>query len=239
MMLETIKKNVVALKNETTRVLGPIVDTNCKLLTLAENINDRLTVLQRTGRTEMHVGFKPSVVLPFMSHKSDEVRAMASQLVPQRFVSQLKNDPSAKVRTIVANRSSSDVVREMMRRFPKDEELRLIYKAKSTKQRLSEATEDERIEDLIDDVADHELTQEWYDSTAAKLIELYGKSTVTDVWIHSAINNLVNHTKATSGVELDAERLLDSVEELLSQKEKKHSLKELAQRLFAEAEDEE
>lgn len=233
------EKNVAALKLETSRVLGPMIDTECKLTTLAENINDRVSVLQRTGRTT-HVGFKPSVVIPFLSHQNDEVRAMAMNLVPQKFVSQYKTDPSSKVRTIVANRSNISVVKEMMRLFPQDDELRAIYRHKSSASSIKTLTEasDERLEDLIEDVADDDLTDVWYENTAARLIDTYGKNTVSDVWVTSAVNNMVKHSLATSGVEIDAEMLLDAVYEQLAQKEKSVSLKEMAQRLLDESEDE-
>ena len=73
------EKAVEVLREEVTHNLGPSVVTDVKLERLAENVNDRIDVLERTGRGD-NLNFRPSTVLRFAEHKNPEVRRLAARL---------------------------------------------------------------------------------------------------------------------------------------------------------------
>jgi hypothetical protein len=243
------EKIVEALRAEVTRVLGPIMNTNLKLESLAEQVNDRVAVLNRTGRTA-HFGFKSSTVVPFMNHPSAEVRMMSANLVPSQQLGKLAVDPHSMVRAVVAQRADMQIVREMMRRFPRDENLRSIYQQR--KVLMAEAglpnakPNDEEFDingdgplgDAVKQQEGPELTDEWYHTMALKLFEKYDKN-LEGNWEEKAVNNLVRHSKVTNGVEIDGEKLLNVVKKYIKERDdrvlERDSLKEIAARLHREA----
>lgn len=242
---------VEVLRAEVTRVLGPIMDTSLKIESLAEQVNDRVEVMNRTGRTA-HFGFKSSTVVPFMNHASAEVRMMSANLVSPQQLGKLAADPHSMVRAVVAQRADMQVVREMMRRFPRDENLRSIYQQR--KVLMSEAglpnakandeefdiNGDGRMGDAAKQPEGPELTDAWYDTTALRLFDKYDKN-LEGNWEEKAVNNLVRHTKVTNGVEIDGEKLLKAVKDHIEEREdralERDSLKEMAARLHAEADE--
>lgn len=235
--VESFEKNVQELRTETARVLGPSVNTKCSIERLAEGINDRIETLNRTGRSM--ISYPTTLVTKFMKHESAEVRAMAANTVPNNYLGHLRNDKSSKVRAIVASRSNLEVVKEMMKTFPSDDQLRDIYRSKRMKKRLLEASKKEefdlngedRMSNLVDDL-ESDLTDEWYTTTAERLYDTY--DSVERRWVEQAVANLVNHTKQTSGVVIDAKKLISAIESLFDSQEK--SLSHLAERLMVDAE---
>lgn len=244
------EKTVALLRQEVRRVLGPIMTNDTRLDRLAEEINDRVAVMNRTGRTGM-LSFKPSSVIPFMNHNNPEVRTMAANLVPPSYANKMKADPHAMVRAVVASRVAMETVREMMRRFPRDDELRTIYRAR--RKQLNEAGlpnpkvvdepfdmyGEERLGDAVKQDEGPSLSDDWYESAALKLVHDFGNNLERN-WEEIAVNNFVRHSKATSGVEIDSKKLLDKIKEIFDEHDDKvlerDALKELASDLYADAE---
>lgn len=223
------EKAVDALRLEVKRVLGPIMDTDVQLENLAEAINDRVNVLTRTGRSN-HLGFKPSSVVPFMESSNHEVRVMAANLLPSRFLDKMKNDPHSAVRAVVASRLDMPVVREMMRRFPKDDTIRNIYRQRNKilkeegipKPKIVDEPFDmygeERLGDAVKQSPGPELSDDWYESTAFKLLQDYDNN-IERAWEERAVNNYVRAAKTTSRLEVDGEKLLKHVKDMLEDKD--------------------
>ena len=219
------EKAVDALRLEVRRVLGPILDTDVQLENLAEAINDRVNVLTRTGRNN-HLGFKPSSIVPFMESSNHEVRVMAANLLPTRFLDKMKNDPHSAVRAVVASRLDMPVVREMMRRFPKDDTIRNIYRQRNKilkeegipKPKIVDEPFDmygeERLGAAVKQSPGPELSDDWYESIAFKLLQDYDNN-IERAWEETAVNNYVRAAKTTSRVEVDAEKLLKHVKDML------------------------
>lgn len=242
-------KLVEAFRLEVKRVLGPIMDTSVKLEALAEQVNDRVAVLTRTGRTA-HLGFQPGMIIPFANHSNYEVRSMAANLLPQNQLGRLANDPHSMVRSIVAQRAELTTVREMMRRFPRDENLRSIYQNRKVQALNEEGVPQpkvvdepfdmygEKLGDAVKQGEGPDLSDDWYITTAQKLFQMYDKNLEWN-WEEKAVAQLVQHTKSTTGVEIDAEKLLKAVEDYIEEREERalerNALKELASRLDEEA----
>jgi hypothetical protein len=234
-----------ALRVEVKRVLGPIMDTDVKLDRLAETVNDRVNVLEMTGRT-VHLGFKPSVVARYMDHVNPEVRTMAANLLPSNFLDKMKSDPHSSVRAAVARRLDVSVVKEMMRKFPSDDMLKNIYRKKHKQLNEDGIPTPKNVDEPFDMYGEGplgdagkqaqipELSDAWYEEKAFKLIQDYGTG-IDYNWEELAVHRFCASSKATSGVEIDEERLLKAVFDQIEEREdrvlERDALKELASML--------
>lgn len=234
--LQKVVKNAIleerlaeALRSEVTRALGTVVLVEGRLEQVAEQANARIDVLERTGRASA-VKFKPAVMVKLLEHSNPEVRKLAVRTVPERFLASVLTDKHPTVRAAVAKRVPVSVVKEMLKRNPNDDALRVIYSEK----RISEAglakpkVQDEEFdmygEDRLgDSVKQHdgpELSDQWYETKAFKLLQDYGGN-IEYNWEERACKNLVDHTKATSGVEIDGAKLLKKLKELIEDREER------------------
>jgi hypothetical protein len=222
------EKAVLALRKEVARALGPIIDVTVPLRQLAEDVNDRLQVLSRTGRLD-RVSVRQSVMSHFAFHRDPEVRKMAAQLLPESFLPRLSSDKDAGVRAAVANRASLVQVKEMMRNFPSDDELRAIYnRRKPVGMKVIKEEKDEEFdihgdEPLGDagktfDIDDDEMSDVFYEDLAHRCVADYDRE-IEVGWEEKVVANLVRAFKATSNVELDPVKLMKAIKELLEKKD--------------------
>lgn len=253
------ERDTDALRKEVTRVLGPIMDTEVRLEDLAEAVNDRVAVLDGTGRGT-RVGFKPSVLLRFAEHKDPRVRKMTARLLPERFIDRFSHDRNGSVRAAVARRLPITAVREMMKEFPKDHALRSIYRTRKKLQRLHEdgvpvpkqdepldIHGEERLGAAGKNCPGPELSEVWYAEKARQLVQDYSCDphrimSIERNWEGPAVKGFCRHTRATSGVEIDEQKLLGAVKDLLDEKDdramERNELKEIAAQLREEADQE-
>lgn len=221
------EKAADALKAEVARVLGPSVIIEGKIEQVAEAANERIAVLERTGRAS-RLDFKPSVVVPFSSHRNAEVRKLAARVLPEKFIGKLATDNNSGVRAIVAARLPLPAVREMMKRFPTDDQLRTTFRNR----RLEEAglpkpeTQDEpfdmygeeRLGDATKTPPGPELSEQWYKDQASKFMQDYGRN-IEYAWEERAVSRFASSVKATSLVEIDEAKLLKAIKEAIKEKE--------------------
>ena len=236
------EKAAEALRAEIKRVLGPVVVTEGKKIEqVVAEANDRLDVLSETGRMG-RLDFSQSVATRFLDHTHPEVRRFAARVVPERFLGKLANDKDSAVRAAVALRVPLPQVKEMMKRFKSDDQLRSIYRTRK-KQQLAEAgvkapetepmghdpAEDaERMGDS-GKTADVELSEAWYDQQARRFLQDYGRN-IEYAWEEIAVHRFVSSLKATSLVEVDPKKLMKCIKDLIEEKEdmalERNSLKE-------------
>lgn len=227
------ERDVTLLRTEVARVLGPSVLVEGKVERIAAEANDRIDILERTGRAT-RLDFRPAIVARFLDHSNPEVRKFAARVVPERFLGRLTNDRNPNVRAAVARRAPIGAVREMLKRFPKDDLVRVIYKQK----RLAEAgitqptseplghdpTEDaERLGDAAKQDEGAELSEQWYRDRAFNFMQDYGGN-IEYCWEELAARRYAASVKATSGVEVDELKLLGAIKDLIKEKED-HALK--------------
>jgi len=225
------ERAVDALKQEIKRVLGPAVITEGKLEEVAASANAWIDVLDRTGRSS-RFDFLDQVTTSFLDHRHPSVREFAARVVPEKFLGKLVNDPEPKIRHIVASRVPLDTVREMLKRFKNDDELRLIYRRRiATKLHESGITQP-KVEPMgHDPTADAEaygaagktasgpdLSETWYRQAAWRLMHDYGRN-IEYAWEELAVRRFCSSVKATSLVEIDASKLLKHVKDLIKEKE--------------------
>ena len=222
------ERAVEALRVEVNRVLGPAVIAEGKAEQIAEAANDRIDVLERTGRASA-LSFKPSVMARFLDHNHPEVRKFAARVVPEKFLGRLMGDKSHAVRAAVARRVPIGAVREMLKKFPKDDQVRVIYKER----RLEEAglpkpeeqpmghdpVEDaERLGDSVKQDEGAELSETWYREKALRFMMDYGTN-IEDNWEELLARRYCASIKQTSGVEIDESKLLKAIKECLKERE--------------------
>ena len=219
------ERNIDTLKEELIKTLGPTVLVSKGLEKMANSANERIDVLEALDKSYEKI--KPSLLLKFADSPSSEVRKLVVRLLPETFLKSFMRDSDPSVRASVAKRLSYNLVNEMTRRFPADEVLKQIAKTK----RLNEAgLPDAKVADeefdmyglepigaVFGDIDYPDLTDAWYDTTALKIVNTYGRN-IEEQWEESTVHQYVD-SMASMGVEVDRQKLLDAVYELLSNRE--------------------
>lgn len=236
------------LRDEMFRVLGPSVMMPGSHAYLATQFNERLDLLESTGRAPRQGAFKNSVLLEVANSRIPDVRKLAARLLPERYVHKYLSDSSSAVRCAAARRLPLDVLKEALHRNPADDNLRLIAKQK----RLQEAgiptpkpvTEpfdihgEEPLGDAVKGHQEEKFSDEWYMRMAHKLCAEYGAN-LEGNWEEILATRIAASYKATSHVTVDREKLLKAIYDCLKEREDailgEGSLSMLARRLRKEA----
>lgn len=193
------EKRNLHLARELTRVLGPTIITTHGVGLMAESANDRLDYLEHTGMTVQ--GFNTSLLLQYANSTNAEVRMLAARLLPENHIVRFMKDKNRIVRAAAARRLPVHLVETMVSYFPQDENLESIYR-----QKLAEAA------------AEDELPDQWYDTTARKIVMNYDGN-LERQWEEIAVSRYCASMKS-QGVEVDPSKLLDCVYDLLDARDK-------------------
>jgi len=218
------ERNIDSLRGEIVRTLGPTILVSRGLEKMAESANDRLDILEATNRPYEKI--RPALLLKFIDSTSSEVRKLVARLLPESFLKPLMKDSDSAVRAATARRLSTKLVNEMVRRFPQDDTLRQIMKTK----RLVEAgisvpdIDDEEFDmygleplgGVFGDVDYPDLSDVWYDTAAIKIVNTYGRN-IEEQWEEATVHQYVD-SMASMGIEVDRQKLLDAVYDLLEQR---------------------
>lgn len=216
------------LKSEIRKILGPVVVTEGRLSEVVTAANDRLDVLDRTGRTGSLI-WESRVTAKWLDHTDPEIRKFAARVVPERYLNRIAGDRNPAVRAAVAHRVPLNAVREMIKRFPKDDNLRSIFRnrklqeagiAKPETQPMGHDPVDgkKRMGDASRTMQVPDLTEAWYIDRAQRLVQEYGQ-TLDTAWEEPAVNRFCSSTKLTSGLEVDEAKLLKSLKKIIKEKE--------------------
>lgn len=225
------ERAVEELKKEIKRVLGPAVITEGRIEDVVQSANSWMDVLDRTGRSS-RLDFLAQVTTSFLDHRHPSVREFAARVCPEKFLGKLTNDPEPKVRHIVASRVPLDTVREMLKRFKNDDELRLIYRRRKATALHEAGVAQPKAEPMGHDPVEGaekmgdtartaqgpDLSETWYRQQAWRLMHDYGRN-IEYAWEELAVRRFCSSVKATSLVEVDAAKLLKAVKSLIKEKE--------------------
>lgn len=211
-----------ALRAEVTRTLGPSVILEGTLEQLAEAANERLDVLDGTGRVPTSQ-FGTSLAVRLALHKSHEARKLAARMLPVNMLGRLVNDGHSAVRSAVARRVPLPAVRDMMKRFPSDDQLRHVFRYR---RRLDEAglPQPEATETFPEPPVAApkrerlELSDQWYEDRAMLMIQEYQHGHVEFGWEERVVERYVSSMKAIQDVDINAKKLL----EMIFKKTKEH-----------------
>jgi len=242
------EKSHIALREELTRVLGQGIEGKGDYISVAKAANEQLDILESTGRFPRQGSFKLSVLVEAITSQSSAVRKLAARVLPEKFIRNMINDSESSVRTAAAKRLSYAQIREAIRKYPGDDQLRYIAKAK----RLAEAglptpkAEDEPF-DMYGDkpMGDSGKTQEgddmsdaWYERKAIDICKQFG-SNIEGQWEEIIATRVVASHYSTMRVMLDREKLLKAIYDNIKTNEDavlgEGSLKSLIHRLRSDS----
>jgi len=239
------ERNVDTLRGEIVKTLGPTIVVSRGLERMAESANERLDILEAMDRPYQPI--RPALLLKFIDSDSPDVRKLVARLLPESFLKVFMKDSDPAVRAVTARRLPGHLVSEMVRRFPKDDTLRDIARTK----RLTEAglpdpeIEDEEFDmygmepigDVFGDIDYPDLTDAWYDTTALKILNTYGRN-IEEQWEEATVHRYVDSV-ASMGIEVDRQKLLDAVYDHLEKRAdavlEESSLASIAARLRLDA----
>ena len=214
------EKRIEAFKTEVRNAVGPTVLVTHGLKLMAESANNQLDVLEKTGRSPGPV--KTSTLLRFVNSDIPVVRKLVARLLPEALVQKMMFDVSPAVRAAVANRLPRNLVVEMVKRFPADDQLMSISQQKKLQEAglpTPKAAEKHfdlygefPLGDAYDGIEHPGFTDAWYDTQAHKIINgptAYGNN-LEGNWEEKTVDRLVDSYKS-QGIEVDYDKLLKSV----------------------------
>ncbi len=236
------EKSAATLCEEVLRILGPTILMSRGLVRMAESANERLDVLDVTSN-KTYSQIKPSLLIKFVNSESTEVRKLVARLLPENFLKFFVNDSDPAIRAIIAKRLPLVIVNEMIKKFPYDDTLRTIKRSKALVEiglpdpkvvdEPFDMYGEKSMRDMISTVEHPGLTNAWYDSQAYKIVNMYGRD-IEQYWEEATVHHYVD-SAASMGLNIDREKLLDAVYNLLDEREEKTigegTLKALANRL--------
>lgn len=225
------EKALKSLRTELKKAFGPSVDCSARLSRLAEAVNYELDIVEHSKGNNGFPSVDQTILRKFANNADANVRKMVARLVNENALKAFIHDPNRGVRLVAAKRLPLSLVGKMIKRFPMDEQLTYIF---NNRKRLAEAGMPDP--DVIDDpmetygktplgdvvrepLAAEELGDQWYVSTARDLLHKYGQHNIEFNWEEKAVKSLCDHTYATSGVEIDAEKLLSAVFDVIEEEE--------------------
>lgn len=248
---KTIKEEQkhASIRDELFRVFGPpvMVSKNCERV--AEAANEQLDLSESSGRVVQRGDIKTSVLIEASVSPYAAVRKVAARLLPGKMAARLLNDPSSSVRCAVAKRLPYDSLKESIKRFPTDDQLRAIARQKKLHEaglpkpkEVDEPFDMYGEEPLGDAVktwsSDKELPDTWYERLAHKLCSEYGGN-LEGNWEETIATRIVASHYSTTGVKLNRDKLLNSIYDCIKEREDavlgEGSLKSIASRLLKES----
>ena len=248
---KTIKEEQkhASIRDELFRVFGPpvMVSKNCDRV--AEAVNEQLDLSESSGRIVQRGSVKTSVLVEASVSPYAVVRKVAARLLPGKMAARLLNDPSSSVRCAAAKRLPYESLKESIKRFPSDDQLRTIARQKKLheaglpKPEVDDEPFDMYGEEPLGDAAktwvkDKDLPDSWYERLAHKLCSEYGTN-LEGQWEETLATRIVASHFSTTGVKLDRDKLLKAIYDCIKEREDavigEGSLKSIARRLLKES----
>ena len=205
------EKTSEILKEGIIRDLGSVINYSSKLEDVVKEANDRLEVLERTGRPHQ-VNIKPSILLKFANHPSAEVRAFIAKSLPTTMLERYMYDRSPHVRHVTAKRISMRKLNEMVSYYTSDDELSYIQKNR-LEEKKTPKSDVTTFKGVGLDVSDG-----WYDTLALKVVMEYNGN-IEGRWDEIYSGQYFNAMKATSHVAIDKDKLYNAIQKVLRRKE--------------------
>lgn len=214
----TEERSVAMFRQEVKRVLGDSVYAEGTLKQVVKEANERLDVLEKTGR--LNVSFDQKIINKLLEHSDVDVRKFVARTIDKNKLQRFVNDKSDTVRLAAAKRLPLSIVSEMVKRFPFDDQLSVLKKQKQLSEGLPDpkitkvSNEKKKLGAAVKQYAGDELSDLWYKEKALKYVADYGGN-IEDGWEEVTAHRFVSSTKATSGVEIDEKKLLDAIKKEL------------------------
>ena len=206
------KKDVEDFCNEIKKAFGPTVDVSDDIVKLSEQANDRLNVLERTGRRN-YVQFDSRVAKKLVSHKNSEVRKLVARILPLSESFRFLYDNSHTVRIEAAKRAPVYELKRSITKFPHDSSLRELYESRLLRESES------ALENAAMGPEEDYMSDTWYEKTAKKLVQDYNSAGLDTGWINAAVNQVVSGNRATNRFNVDPMKLYKAVIKHVAERE--------------------
>lgn len=198
------------LKEGIIRDLGSAINHSSRLEDVVREANDRLEVLERTGRPHQ-INIKPSILLKFANHPSEEVRTFIAKSLPVTMLERYMYDTSSQVRHATAKRIPIGKLKEMASYYSSDDELNHIKKV-----RLEERKSPVKNHDIKGVGLD--LSDGWYDAMALKAVLDYNGN-IEGRWDEIYRDRFSSSMEHTSHVKIDKAKLYNAIQKVIKRKE--------------------
>jgi hypothetical protein len=237
------------IRDELFRVFGPPVMVSKSCERVADAVNEQLDLSESSGRVVQRDVIKTSVLVEASVSPCASIRKIAARLLPGKMAARLLNDPSSSVRCAAAKRFPYESLKESVRKFPADDQLRAIARQKKLHEaglpKPKEVDEpfDMYGEEPLGDSAktwttDKDQPDSWYERLAHKLCSEYG-SNLEGQWEELIATRYVASHFSTTGVKLNRDKLLKAIYDCIEEREDavigEGSLKSIASRLLKES----
>lgn len=204
------------LREALKRAFGPSLPVRGTLNETVTAAHRRLDALEFSGGVD-GLGIRQSLLLRFVDDRSASVRRLAARLLPERLSARLQSDPDEGVRHAVAGRVGTAVLCEMVKRDPEDDVLRNALRQRRLDEAGTKRAEEPSTRltgDAVKQADGPELSDVYYETMAERLMQDFGRR-MEFGWEREAVRRLASSTRATSGVVLDEERLLEALDDLI------------------------
>jgi len=223
------KRATEAFCNEIKRVFGPTVDVSNNVEVLSERANDRLDVLERTGRIG-YVNFSPRIALGLSHHNSPEVRRLIVRLLPESSSVSFINDEDSLVRVEAAKKAPIRMLSEVVKKYEDDFSLKEVFENRLLNERADSALD----ASAKGPEGEEFLSDWWYQKTAKKLFQDYYHRGLDTGWIPNAVKQIVIGNRSSNRINVDSQKLMKAIVEMIATREEekleKIQLKESAAR---------
>lgn len=208
------KKAVESFCNEIKRAFGPTVDVSDKIDVLAERANDRLDVLDRTGRTN-YVNFSTKIALNLAAYPNPEVRRLIVRLLPEAAAIGFINDKNSSVRKEAAKKAPLSVVRTAVKKYKNDHLLQEVLEERTILAERDSAL----VASASSPAGDEFFSDRWYNSMAKKIMQDYYMKGLDTGWVSSAVKQAVLANRGANRYNIDPHKLMKAVVEMIADEE--------------------
>jgi hypothetical protein len=217
-----------ALREEIVRVLGQRVVVEAPIGRVAA---DACQVIDADEMSSLHPAskFDKGLMLRYTRHGNPHVRKLAARVVSAKHLTRMLDDTNSLVRAEAAKRADMKLVSEALNRHPDDDGLYDTYASRllcedGTKQ--PKVTDDEPFDmygdEPLGDAAKQqpgpELSDTWYKNRAFEFMQDYGTN-IEYAWEETLVKVYCDAMHTTSGVEVERDRLLKAIKDLIEEKE--------------------
>jgi len=221
------ERAVNSLREEIVNLLGPSVNVLGNHNYFASFVNDHLDVLESTGRFPRQGAVKTTTLIEASGSKFEEIRKVAARLLPEKFITKFLNDSNSSVRCAAAKRLPYSMIRESVRFYTDDDQLRSIVRMKRIHEaglpapKVVDEPFDMNGDPLGDSVKTHsldDLPDSWYERLANKLCKEYG-SNLEGQWEEILATRVATSNFATSSSNIDRDKLLKALYSCIKERE--------------------
>lgn len=213
---ETVKKRAIidVLRETVQTETGFTIDASSSLDYACYQINDILDVAEARG-DYAKLPLKTSTLNKLKESSSAEARKLAARTLPANLAASLRFDRDPSVRQTSCRQLSSELINEVVRRYPRDFEVQHILEAKKKEEAKLDVKSLDKAAKMNKQA---EMSDLWYERHAKNFLEEYGTN-IEYQWEEILIKRYCDSLKHTSKIEVDSDKMHKALMKLIKEKE--------------------